>query len=113
MSRSYGPLAVGSIPGGAQPRGGPLSEVSGAGGARPDHAQGARVEAWVRQEMSLPDSASVSLSEAAGTDPRCSPVVTEVRIEQGGPPFVFHIERALGEVEQMDVVAAMAFGGGH
>lgn len=72
-----------------------------------------RVEAWVRHEMGLADSATVELREAPGTDPRCSPVVTEVRVEQEGPPFVFHIERALDEVERMDVVAAMAFGGGH
>lgn len=72
-----------------------------------------QVEAWVRAEMSLPPEASVTLREAPGTDPRCSPVVTEVRVEHDGPPFVFHIERALGDVEEMDVVAAMAFGGGH
>lgn len=72
-----------------------------------------RVEAWVRLEMDLPEAARVELREAPGTDPRCSPVVTEVRVEQGGEPFVFHIERAMEEVERMDVVAAMAFGGGH
>lgn len=79
-------------------------------------AQAAQVEEWVREEMGLDPAATVSVGEVPGTDPRCSPVVTEVRVVtgvEGVDPFSFHIERALDEVEHMDVVAAMAFGGGH
>jgi hypothetical protein len=56
----------------------------------------------------------VDIGEKPGTDPRCSPVVTEVAISgPGEEPYSFHIERPLAEVTRMDVVAALAFGGGH
>jgi uncharacterized lipoprotein YbaY len=72
------------------------------------------LEVWLREELSLPPEASVTVSEEAGTDPRCSPVVTRVAIDDPtGDPYDFHIERALDEVTRMDVVAALAFGGGH
>lgn len=75
---------------------------------------GSGLEAWVREELRLPREASVAISEQPGTDPRCSPVVTQVSIvDPGGAPYDFHIERALEEVTRMDVVAALAFGGGH
>lgn len=76
--------------------------------------EGAQVEQWVREEMGLDPEAAVAIREVPGTDPRCSPMVTEVRIDTPGePPMVFHVERALDEVERMDVVATLAFGGGH
>jgi hypothetical protein len=69
---------------------------------------------WVRNELQLAAAASVEISEKPGTDPRCSPVVTEVAITSPDEtPYSFHIERALVEVTPMDVVAALAFGGGH
>ncbi|HEX2118751.1 MAG TPA: hypothetical protein VHF91_06180 [Acidimicrobiales bacterium] len=73
------------------------------------------VEVWVREELQLDDAQSVSISEAPGTDPRCSPVVTVVDIGAmpGSEPYSFHIERPLDELVRMDVVAAIAFGGGH
>jgi hypothetical protein len=80
-----------------------------------DTGPGARdLEIWLREELELPPEASVSISEQPGTDPRCSPVVTHVAVaDPAGGPYEFHIERALGEVTRMDVVAALAFGGGH
>lgn len=75
---------------------------------------GPELEAWVREELRLPPEASIAISEQPGTDPRCSPVVTRVSIvDPGGASYDFHIERALEEVTRMDVVAALAFGGGH
>lgn len=72
------------------------------------------LEAWVRDELHLGDDASVEIAEKPGNDPRCSPVVTEVLITgPGQEPYTFHIERPLRELEPMDVVAALAFGGGH
>lgn len=72
------------------------------------------LEGWVRSEMGLPPEATVEISEKPGTDPRCSDVVTEVAITSPGePPYSFHIERPLGELVPMDLVAALAFGGGH
>jgi hypothetical protein len=75
----------------------------------------ADLEVWVREELRVEPEAAVHISEKAGTDPRCSPVVTEVAIVAGPghEPYSFHIERALAEVTRMDVVAALAFGGGH
>lgn len=72
------------------------------------------LEVWVREELSLPEGASVSLAEKPGNDPRCSDVVTEVTIANPGePPYAFHIERPLAEVQRMDLIATIAFGGGH
>jgi hypothetical protein len=54
----------------------------------------------------------VTVREKQSDDPRCSPVVTELAITSPGEtPYAFHIERPLGEVTRMDVVAAIAFGG--
>lgn len=75
---------------------------------------GGQVERWVRQQMGLAPGASVAVREIPGTDPRCADLVTEVRVDAPGePPVVFHVERSLGEVEEMDVIATLAFGGGH
>ena len=75
----------------------------------------AELEAWVREELCLDPGQSVANSELPGTDPRCSPVVTQVAV--GATPenaaYSFHIERALDELVRMDLVAALAFGGGH
>ncbi len=74
----------------------------------------AEVADWARQELGLDPATDVSVREKESNDPRCSPIVTELSIESPGePPFVFHIERTLAEIERMDVVAAIAFGGGH
>lgn len=73
-----------------------------------------QLEEWVREELSLSADATVDICERPGTDPRCGDVVTEVSItEPGASQYAFHIERPLAELEPMDVVAALAFGGGH
>ncbi|HWH34186.1 MAG TPA: hypothetical protein VNT56_02595 [Acidimicrobiales bacterium] len=70
------------------------------------------LEVWVREELSLDADAEVQIGEKAGTDPRCSPVITEVAVASAdGDGYSFHIERPLREVERMDVVASLAFGG--
>ena len=75
---------------------------------------GAELETWVREELALDPDATVRVAEKPGTDPRCSPVVTEVAVEAAGQePYSFHIERPLGELVRMDLIAALAFGGGH
>lgn len=72
------------------------------------------LEGWVREELKLAPETAVTVTERPGTDPRCSPLVTQLSItDPGGAPYDFHIERPLGDVTQMDVVAAIAFGGGH
>lgn len=74
----------------------------------------ADLESWVRQELVLGPEIVVAIGEKPGTDPRCSPVVTEVAVQDpGGESYSFHIERSLAEVKPMDVIAALAFGGGH
>ena len=84
----------------------------------------AELEGWVREELALDDEQAVRITEMPGTDPRCSPVETADAI--GGPAdtvsvgatgaseaYAFHIERPLDELVRMDLVAALAFGGGH
>lgn len=67
---------------------------------------------WAREELGLDPAAVVTVREKDSNDPRCAPVVTELTIESpGDEPFTVHIERALAEVERMDIVAAIAFGG--
>ena len=79
-----------------------------------DGTGAAQVSTWVREELGLDPAATVDVREKPGTDPRCSPIVTEVAITSPGETaYSFHIEQALGDVTQMDVVAAIAFGGGH
>ena len=79
-----------------------------------ERTKAADLERWVREELRLGDDATVEISEAPGTDPRCSPVVTVVEVASPGEsPYAFHIEQALPDVTRMDLVAALAFGGGH
>ncbi len=74
----------------------------------------AELEEWVREELGIDPAASVEITEKPGTDPRCSPTVTEVGVAAPGEAaYAFHIERSLAEVTRMDLVAALAFGGGH
>ena len=74
----------------------------------------AQVSTWLRDELGLDPASTVEVAEKPGTDPRCSPVVTEVTITSPGEAaYSFHIEHPLHEVTRMDVVAAIAFGGGH
>jgi hypothetical protein len=78
--------------------------------------QEAQVEVWVREELGLDPDQTVAISEKPGTDPRCSPIVTQVAIgpsAAGADAYAFHIERPLAELVRMDVIAALAFGGGH
>jgi hypothetical protein len=71
-----------------------------------------QVAEWTREELGLTPEASIVVQEKPSNDPRCSPVVTELSIKSPGEStFAFHIERPLGEVTRMDVVAAIAFGG--
>lgn len=81
-------------------------------------ADATELETWVRDELSVPATSSVIISEQPGRDPRCSPVVTEVRVVPAGDDelsggYAFHIEQALADATRMDVIAALAFGGGH
>jgi hypothetical protein len=79
-----------------------------------DGTSAAELEGWVREDLGLEAADSVGIAEKPGTDPRCSPVVTEVSIAPtDGEAYSFHIERALPDVDRMDVIAALAFGGGH
>ncbi len=70
------------------------------------------IATWAREELGLDPAATVSVLEKESNDPRCAPVVTELTVESPGEsPFTVHIERPLAEVERMDIVAAIAFGG--
>lgn len=69
---------------------------------------------WLREELGLELASTIEIREKPGTDPRCSPIVTEVAIASPGEtPYSFHIEHPIAEVTRMDVVATLAFGGGH
>jgi hypothetical protein len=73
-----------------------------------------QVSAWLREELGLDPASTIEVAEKPGTDPRCSPLVTEVTITSPSEAaYSFHIEHPLPEVTRMDVVAAIAFGGGH
>ncbi len=75
----------------------------------------ADLEGWVREELSLAPAQPIEITEMPGNDPRCSPVVTQVSVGAAGTaePYAFHIERPLDELVRMDLIAALAFGGGH
>lgn len=79
-----------------------------------DATTAADLEVWVRAELGLPDPATIAITEKPGSDPRCSEMVTEVVVAvPGDEPWSFHIEAGLAEMVRMDLVAALAFGGGH
>lgn len=72
------------------------------------------LEGWVREELSLAPGVSVAIREMPGTDPRCSSLVTEVAVGSGADDgYVFHVEQPLADMTRMDLIAAIAFGGGH
>ena len=73
------------------------------------------LETWVRDELRLAPTQSVEITEMPGTDPRCSPIVTQVAVgaTATSEAYAFHIERPLDDLVRMDLVAALAFGGGH
>lgn len=75
----------------------------------------AELETWVREELKVEPDQTVDISEQPGTDPRCSPTVTVVAVgaTRESAAYSFHIERALDELVPMDLIAALAFGGGH
>jgi len=76
----------------------------------------AEVQAWVREELALEPDQTVGVAEMPGTDPRCSPVVTQVTVgpsAAGSQAFAFHVERPLADLVRMDLIAALAFGGAH
>jgi len=74
----------------------------------------AELEAWVRAEIGLSAETTIGITQKPGSDPRCSEMVTEVAVATpGDEPWSFHIEAALAEIVPMDLVAALAFGGGH
>lgn len=86
----------------------------GAGSLTAMSTTAGELETWVREELGLDAAAAVRIAEKPGTDPRCSPVVTEVAVDDaGGESYAFHIERPLEELVRMDLIAALAFGGGH
>ena len=74
----------------------------------------ADLETWVRAEAGVPDEAEVAIAEKPGTDPRCAEMITVVTVTAPGEePWTFHVEAALADMVPMDLVAALAFGGGH
>ena len=76
----------------------------------------AELQGWVRDELALAPDQQVDVAEVPGTDPRCSPIVTQVMVgpsDAGAAGYTFHIERPLAELVRMDLVAALAFGGAH
>lgn len=78
--------------------------------------EAAEVEVWAREELGLDPDQEVTITEMPGTDPRCSPLVTQVAVgpsAAGAEAYAFHIERPLAELVRMDLIAALAFGGGH
>lgn len=76
-------------------------------------AEIAELEGWVREELSLPPGAVVTIAEQPGTDPRCSDVVTSIQVDDGSEQYSFHVEQPLADLARMDLVAALAFGGAH
>jgi hypothetical protein len=70
------------------------------------------IEGWAREVLNFDPAAAVTVREKESNDPRCSPIVTELFVESPGEtPYSFHIERPMHEVTEMDVTAAVAFGG--
>jgi hypothetical protein len=51
---------------------------------RPDPEDSARIKAWVRETLALPDDAVVTVSEIACTDPACPGLETVILVMRPG-----------------------------
>lgn len=79
--------------------------ISNPGQRRPDNSvYSAQVRAWVREFINN-DELSVIVTEAACNEDSCSPLETLIAI-MSSPPQSVHIDKALADVTQNDVIAA-------
>lgn len=81
------------------------------GGSRPDTT---KVKAWARDALGLADDTVVMVSEVACTEPGCPPLETVVSVfPDGDESFLFKVRKPVAEVEEMDLLAALAMGDHH
>ena len=72
------------------------------------------VKSWVTEHLDLAETDIVSVAELACHEPGCPPVETVVTIHgSDGQHRTCHIHRPLAEVEQTDIVTALAEQNGH
>lgn len=70
------------------------------------------LKAWVRAELGLDDDVTVTVSELECTEPGCPPVETAITIfAPGEQPLLVKVAKPVADLERMDLVASLAFGG--
>lgn len=82
-------------------------------GAGPNPAA-AQIKRWMYDELGPDVDAVVTVSEVACTEPGCPPLETVVSVfPEGEESYLLKLAKPMVEVEQMDLVAVLAFGDHH
>lgn len=69
----------------------------------------AEIKAWVGEAFSLPEEATVMVTELQCREPGCPPLETVIAILDGsGPPRQHKLHKATAEVSREDVAALAA-----
>jgi hypothetical protein len=83
------------------------------GGAGP-RADTTELKRWVHEELSLEAGTMVTVSELTSTEPGCPPLETVISVfPDGQDSFLVKVAKPIVEVERIDLVAALAWGGDH
>lgn len=71
-----------------------------------------QLEAWVREEFRLGPDATVQVREQECGGTGCAPRETAIEVSGAGEEaLVLTIHKPIDEVDRLDVLAALAFGG--
>ncbi len=70
------------------------------------------LEAWVREDLGLGPDVNVRVREQECQGTGCAPTETAIEVAApGDDPLVLTIHKPLDEIDRLDVLAALAFGG--
>jgi len=73
-------------------------------GARPDAGQARRIKAWARQAWSLPEAATVLVTELQCAEPGCPPRETVIAVLDGsGTNRMSKLHKSIAEVTAQDI----------
>ena len=71
--------------------------------------RGRTVKAWVTEQLDLAEADVVAVAELACHEPGCPPLETVVSVHgSDGQRRAWHIHKPLADIEQTDIVTALA-----
>lgn len=72
---------------------------------RPARGQSARIKQWMTDYGTVPESATIMVTELACREPGCPPLETVVAVLEGGHQWKTTLHKAIDEVSEEDVRA--------